>query len=119
MLRIGYVRLSDPDHSDAAGALREMGCQVVRVEEDSAADLQPVLASILDFIGEGDELVALKLEHLGRSSCRLLDLVERLDGRGATLSHPEWGSERGPESAIASGIRRRPPQKTDRPSAPQ
>lgn len=86
MLRIGYVRLSDPDHSDAAGALRAMGCQVVRVEEDAVSDVQPVLSSILDFIGEGDELVALKLEHLGRSSRGLLDLIERLDGRGASLT---------------------------------
>lgn len=86
MLRIGYVRLSGPDHSHASDALRDLGCHVVRVEEQSdAAELQPVLASIMDFIGEGDELVALKLEHLGRSSRAILELIERLDRRGATL----------------------------------
>jgi len=85
MLRIGYVRLSGPD-SHVADALRSLGCHVVRVEEQgNGADHQPVLASILDFIGEGDELVTLKLEHLGRSSRSILELVERLDQRGATL----------------------------------
>lgn len=90
MLRIGYVRSSDPDHGHAAAVLRDLGCQVVRVEEDThGGDVQPVLASILDFIGEGDELVALKLEHLGRSSRAILELIERLDHRGATLATAE------------------------------
>ncbi len=86
MLRIGYVRGSGPDHSHAGETLRDLGCHVVRVEEHSdTLELQPVLASILDFIGEGDELVAVKLEHLGRSTRAILDLIERLDQRGATL----------------------------------
>jgi DNA invertase Pin-like site-specific DNA recombinase len=90
MLRIGYVRPSDPDHSHAAEALRDLGCHVVRVEENAdGVELQPVLASILDFIGDGDELVALKLEHLGRSSRALLEVVDRLDQRGATLATTE------------------------------
>lgn len=89
MLRIGYVRLSDPDRGDAAGALRALGCQVVRIEQDPVADVQPVLASILEFIGEGDELVALKLEHLGRSSRSLLELIDRLEARGASLATAE------------------------------
>ncbi|MFC3070776.1 recombinase family protein [Phenylobacterium soli] len=85
MLRIGYVRLSDTDHSDAAAALRDMGCQVVRVEEDAAPEARPTLTSILDFIGQGDELVALRLQHLGRSPRAILEVVERLDARGAAL----------------------------------
>jgi len=86
MLRIGYVRLSGPDHSRASDTLRDHGCHVVRAEEQGdGVEFQPVLASILDFIGRGDELVALRLEHLGRSSRSILELVERLDVRGATL----------------------------------
>jgi DNA invertase Pin-like site-specific DNA recombinase len=90
MLKIGYVRLDHADHSHAAEVLRDLGCQVVRIEEPTdGLDLQPVLASILDFIGEGDELVALRLEHLGRSSRAILDLIVRLDQRGATLRTTE------------------------------
>jgi DNA invertase Pin-like site-specific DNA recombinase len=108
MLRIGYVRLGGPDHSHAADALRDLGCHVVRVEEQvDGVELQPVLSSILDFIGEGVELVALRLEHLGRSSRALLELIERLDHRGATLvtSDPAVTSA-GPEGETLRGVLR-------------
>ncbi|HEX3701155.1 MAG TPA: recombinase family protein [Phenylobacterium sp.] len=83
MLRIGYLRLRD-DGGEAA-ALKALGCHVVRAEDDGEAETQPVLASILDFIGAGDELVAPSLIHLGRSARSMLDLLERLEARGATL----------------------------------
>jgi DNA invertase Pin-like site-specific DNA recombinase len=83
MLRIGYLRRQDSDCE--AQALKALGCHVVRAEEDPFADAQPVLASILEFIGEGDELVAPSLGHLGRSAKSMLDLLERLEQRGATL----------------------------------
>ena len=87
MLRIGYVRLSDADQDadqdDGVSLLREMGCHVVRAEED--ADVPTVLASILEFIGEGDELVAPNLQHLGGSARGVLELIDRLDQRGAVL----------------------------------
>ena len=82
MLRIGYVRLEEAGGGEAA-SLRALGCHVVRAEEE--AESQPVLASILDFIGDGDQLVAPSLAHLGRSARGVLDLLERLDQRGATL----------------------------------
>jgi DNA invertase Pin-like site-specific DNA recombinase len=108
MLRIGYVRSSDADHSHAADAFRDLGCHVVRVEEDAdGAELQPVLGSILDFIGEGDELVALKLEHLGRSSRAILELIERLDRRGATLATTEPSvTSAGPEGETFRAVLR-------------
>ena len=88
MLRIGYVSSTDPAQSEAIGALRELGCQVVRLE-DGPGSGQPVLASILEFIGHGDELVAPGVEHLARSPRGLLELVERLDRRGASLAIAE------------------------------
>ena len=84
MLRIGYVRLEDAGGCEAA-VLRSLGCHVVRAEEEAEGDAQPVLASILDFIGDGDQLVAPSLSHLGRSARGVLDLLERLEQRGATL----------------------------------
>lgn len=85
MLRIGYVRLSNDDAGEAAERLRAVGCQVVRIEEDDSYELATVLASILDFIGQGDELVAPSLQHLGRSASSVLELLERLEQRGAFL----------------------------------
>lgn len=102
MLRIGYIRLSDPELGDAAheaAQLRAFGCQVVRAEappqpgrEDFAA-----LRSILDFIGQGDELVVGRLEHLGASGRAMLAALRDLDRRGASLQvlRPELSS-RGP-----------------------
>lgn len=83
MLRIGYVRLNDAQDGDTVPVLRGLGCQVVRAEEDD--EVAAVLASILDFIGPGDQLVVPNLHHLGGSARGVLDLIERLDLRGAFL----------------------------------
>jgi len=84
MLRIGYVRPSEADEADPAAVLRAHDCQVIRTEE-GGHDAPLVLASILEFIGEGDELVAPTLQHLGRSSRGILELIARLQQRGASL----------------------------------
>jgi DNA invertase Pin-like site-specific DNA recombinase len=98
MLTIGYVRLEGDPQAQAA-TLQAYGCQVVRVEEPagSGGDLFAVLHSILDFIGDGDELVVGRLEHLGVSSRAVLAALERLEERGAALRvlAPELSS-RGP-----------------------
>jgi len=84
MLRIGYVRPSAADEADPAAVLRAHDCQVIRTEEGDA-DTQVVLASILEFIGQGDQLVAPNLQHLGRSTRAILELIARLEQRGASL----------------------------------
>ncbi|HEV2532202.1 recombinase family protein [Phenylobacterium sp.] len=84
MLRIGYVRPSEADEAESAAVLRAQGCQVIRIEE-GAGEAPMVLASILEFIGEGDQLVAPNLQHLGRSTRGILELIERLEQRGASL----------------------------------
>ena len=88
MLKIGYVRLRDAGSADDTAALKAAGCHVVRAEEPVApgADDSAVLSSILDFIGEGDELVVTRVQHLGHSAAAILDIVARLDARGAALA---------------------------------
>jgi DNA invertase Pin-like site-specific DNA recombinase len=87
MLRIGYVCLRDARSADDTATLKAFGCHVVRAEEPASptADDSAVLTSILDFIGEGDELVVVRLEHLAHSTRSVLEVIERLDERGATL----------------------------------
>jgi len=87
MLRIGYVQLRDMQSADHTTALKALGCHVVRAgapagrgEDDSAS-----LGAILDFIGEGDELVVIRLEHLAHCSRSALDVIDRLERKGATL----------------------------------
>lgn len=107
MLRIGYVRLPegspslDPAAAVAAQAeaLKALGCDVVRAEARvrSGADDFATLRSILDFIGDGDELVVGRLEHLGAGGRAMLAVLQRLDRHGASLRvvEPELSS-RGP-----------------------
>jgi DNA invertase Pin-like site-specific DNA recombinase len=93
MLRIGYVRLHDAEVGDDTAALKMDGCHVVRAEE--AHGETHVLDSILDFIAAGDQLVVSRIEHIASSSRRLLDVLDRLEARGASLfvMEPELSSE--------------------------
>lgn len=87
MLRIGYVRLRDARSADDTSILKANGCHVVRAEEPDGPlhDDYAVLSSILDFIGRGDQLVVTRLGELGGSARSLLEVVDRLEARGATL----------------------------------
>lgn len=87
MLRIGYVRLRDADTAAESAALKSAGCQVVRAEEPAGpgGDDGTTLNSIIDFIGEGDQLVVVRLDQLGSSGRAILSALERLEARGASL----------------------------------
>ncbi|MDB5452061.1 MAG: site-specific recombinase, invertase Pin-like protein [Caulobacteraceae bacterium] len=87
MLRIGYVRLRDAESASDTAALKLLGCHVVRAEEPAGpgADDWAVLDSILDFIGAGDQLVVTRLEHVGHVSRGVLEVIDRLEQRGASL----------------------------------
>ena len=87
MVRIGYVRLRDAASAEDSASLKAIGCHVVRAEEP-AGPSDPgasVLTSILDFIGEGDQLVVTRLEHLAHSTRTVLEVIDRLEERGASL----------------------------------
>lgn len=87
MLKIGYVRLRDQRSADDTAKLKTIGCHVVRAEEPMGPmdDESEVLNSILDFIGAGDQLVVTRLEQLGGSTRAALDIIDRLEDRGASL----------------------------------
>jgi DNA invertase Pin-like site-specific DNA recombinase len=97
MLRIGYVRLHDEDAGDETAALKMEGCHVIRAEEPLGHGVgeTQVLDSILDFIAAGDQLVVSRIDHLASSSRRLLDVLDRLESRGASLFvlEPEMSTE--------------------------
>lgn len=90
MARIGYARCSSDDQSlDVQIArLQAEGCQPIRSEKVSGAsrDGRTELAAILDFIREGDELVVLRADRLGRDTRDVLNIVHELDQRGAYLT---------------------------------
>jgi DNA invertase Pin-like site-specific DNA recombinase len=90
MARIGYARVStlDQDHGTQEARLRAAGCEIVRAEKASGKSRQgrDELASILEFIRAGDELVVVKLDRLGRSTRDVLNLVHELEAKGAALT---------------------------------
>jgi DNA invertase Pin-like site-specific DNA recombinase len=90
MSRIGYARVStlDQDHATQEARLKAAGCKIVRAEKASGKgrDGRDELASILEFIRPGDELVVVKLDRLGRSTRDVLNLVHELEAKGAALT---------------------------------
>ena len=84
MLKIGYVRLRDIGAHEDTARLKAAGCQVVRAEEPGAAG--HALSSILDFMGPGDQLVVTRLDRLATSGRGLLNALDRLEARGASLT---------------------------------
>lgn len=84
--RIGYARVStDEQVTDSQlAALRAAGCDPIREEHGSGADRsRPVLARLLREIGPGDTLVVVRLDRLARSVAHLLDVIARLEEKGA------------------------------------
>lgn len=86
---IGYARVSELSQSNRVQteALTDAGC--AKVYEESASgrtsEGRGVLQTILDDIREGDTLVVMKLDRLGRSTRDILDIVHELEQRGAHL----------------------------------
>ena len=87
MSRIGYARVSTTEGRQVLDrqldALREAGCE--RIFEDhasGAAAERANLGACLDYLREGDVLVVLDLDRLGRRAGELIALVDELDQRG-------------------------------------
>ena len=88
MALVGYARISTTEGGQVMDhqidALQAAGCK--RVFEDRAsgakgAELRPGLAAWLDWLREGDVLVVLDLDRLGRLAGELVALVDALAAR--------------------------------------
>ncbi len=83
---IGYARVSTEDQTPLpqSDALRAAGCAEIHEEQASGGDrARPVLARVLERIGKGDTLVVVRIDRLARSLSHLLEVIERLEARGA------------------------------------
>ncbi|MGY6409630.1 MAG: recombinase family protein [Alkalilacustris sp.] len=86
MSLIGYARVSTEDQTPQpqVQALRAAGCAEVHEEQASGGDrARPVLARVLERIRPGDTLVVVRIDRLARSLAHLLEVIERLEARGA------------------------------------
>ncbi len=98
---VGYARTSTLDQTagleaqqrDLAGA----GCQKVFVEQVSSVDVKAraELAEALDYLRDGDTLVVTKLDRLARSVAHLLEVLEVIEAKGASLRILSMGIDTG------------------------
>ena len=90
MSRIGYARVStlDQDLEGQLARLKAEGCSVIRSEKASGAsrDGRDDLATIIDFLRGGDELVVTRLDRLGRDTRDVLNLIHECEARGASVT---------------------------------
>ena len=88
MAIIGYARVSTEDqHIDAQlEQLHQAGCKRIYKEKASGVKVdRPQLAAMLDYVREGDTVVACKLDRIARSTKHLLEIVETLESKGVAF----------------------------------
>ncbi len=83
---IGYARVSTEDQTPLpqSQALESAGCAEIHEEHASGGNrARPVLGRVLERIQSGDTLVVVRIDRLARSLSHLLEVIERLEARGA------------------------------------
>ena len=83
---IGYARVSTEDQTPVpqAQALKAAGCAEIHEEHASGGDrARPVLGRVLERVRKGDTLVVMRIDRLARSLSHLLEVIERLEAKGA------------------------------------
>ena len=87
MACIGYARVStiDRDVDIQLAKLKAEGCTMIRSEKVSGGSREgrPELATVLDFLRDGDELVVARFDRLGRDTRDMLNLLHECEQRGA------------------------------------
>ena len=84
-MRVGYARVSRKDQSlePQRDTLLADGCETVFEEKVSSREVdRKALQGAFDYCREGDVLVMVRLDRLGRSLRELIDLVGELEGQG-------------------------------------
>ena len=89
-MRYGYGRISTDKESQRfdrqEDKLRDAGCGEIYLERVSGTSKRkPELERLLAELHEGDELVCVSIDRLGRSTQQVLELVNRLEDMGVIL----------------------------------
>jgi DNA invertase Pin-like site-specific DNA recombinase len=86
---IGYARTSTVEQEAGFEAqkrdLEAVGVEKIFAEQVSSVAEREKLAQALDFIREGDVLIVTKLDRLARSMRDLMEIVDRIKAKGASL----------------------------------
>ncbi len=90
MARIGYARVStlDQDLDTQLTKLKAEGCAIIRSEKVSGGSRngRVELATVLQFLRDGDELVVTRLDRLGRDTRDVLNLIHECEQKGAFVT---------------------------------
>src|SRR4051812_24817066 len=90
MPRIGYARVStaDQDLETQLAKLKAEGCGIVRSEKVSGGSREgrTELATIIEFLRPGDELMVTRLDRLGRDTRDVLNIIYECDQRQAFVT---------------------------------
>src|SRR4051794_24717639 len=90
MPRIGYARVgtADQDLETQLAKLKAEGCGIIRAEKVSGGsrDGRTELATIIEFLRPGDELVVPRLDRLGRDTRDVLNIIHECDQRQAFVT---------------------------------
>ena len=79
MMRVGYARVSTTEQSIEAQLERLANCERIFSEKLSGSKMdRPELARALEFVREGDVLVATRLDRLARSVAHLCQIADTL-----------------------------------------
>jgi DNA invertase Pin-like site-specific DNA recombinase len=94
---VGYARVSTADQIAGMEAqerqLAASGCTKVFSERVSSVAQRDQLESALDFVREGDALIALRMDRLARSTTDLLAIIAKLEGKGVALRILDFGGQ--------------------------
>lgn len=92
---VGYSRTSTTEQIAGLEAqqadLTAAGCTKIFAEQISSVAARPELAAALEWVREGDTLVACRLDRLARSTSDLLAIIERLEAKGVSLRLLDFG----------------------------
>lgn len=90
MTRIGYARVStiDQDLDQQLAKLKAEGCAIIRSEKISGGSREgrDELATVIEFLRPGDELLVTRLDRLGRDTRDVLNIVHECEQRGAFVT---------------------------------
>ena len=82
--RLRHVSTEDQTPLPQSQALKSAGCADIHEEQASGGNrARPVLARVLERIAKGDTLVVVRIDRLARSLSHLLEVIERLEAKGA------------------------------------
>ena len=84
--RIGYVRVSSADQNDAR-QLEGLVVDKIFADKASGKDTnRPQLQAMLEFVREGDHIYVHSMDRLSRSLRDLQEVVERMTGKGISVT---------------------------------